>query len=189
MPKRVALDGNGNPLLDQFSSRWSADCVFRIATVKNSPKSHSLRLLASYRGTVVGFRALVRREIRGVLTPALTLIPAHIYRPAVEFIRTGPESDALIGAVRTLYGLPEESARMADITPFTGIALHINEADLETQSMKIKLHPLDYDDEVNPDDYFECFFTFDLPSRLAFWSEKDYYYRAALIKAISTTLR
>ncbi len=189
MPGRLALDGNGNPLLDQFSSGGFVACVFRVAEIKSSPERYSLRLVASHRGTLVGFRAVVRREIRGIFTAGLNLIPAHIYRPAVEFIRTGTESDAMIGALRELYGMPARSVRMADITPFTGIALYLDEADMELRALKIKLHPHDCEGDVNPNEYFECFFTVDLPARLVFWNEKDTHYRAGLIQAISTALR
>jgi hypothetical protein len=189
MPARVALDGNGNPLLDQFTSGGFVDCVFRIAEVKSSPRRHSLRLVASHRGTVVGFRAVVRRGIRGVFTGGLNLIPAHIYRPAVEFVRTGIESDLMIAALREFYGMPEEPVRMADITPFTGIALHLDEAELETRAIKIKLLARDCDGEVNLSEYFEFFFTLDLPSRLVLWSEKDTYYRAPLVQGISRKVR
>jgi hypothetical protein len=185
MPGRLALDENGNPLLDQFSLRGFVICVFRIAELERSPERYSLRLVASHRGELVGFRAVVRRNIGGIFTAGLNLIPPNLYGPAVEFMRTGPESDAMIGALRGLFGMPSREVRMADITPFTGIALSLDEPDMELRALKIKLHPLDYED-VNPNTDFECFFTVDLPSRLVFWSEKDDYYRRALVQAVST---
>jgi hypothetical protein len=186
MAKRVAMDANGNPFLDQFRASGCVYGVFRIAAIKSSAKSHSLRLAASHRGVDIGFRAIVRRRIRGVFGGDLRLIPAHIYQPAVEFIRTGAESDTMIAALRELFGMPEKPVRMADITPFAGIALHLDEGDLETQAIKIKLLARDFDGDIDRDVYHESFLTLDLPARLALWHEKDSHYRAPLIRAIST---
>lgn len=185
MANDVALDDNGNPLLDQFSAGGFVDCVFRIREIATTAQSHSLRLAASHRGIFVGFRVVVRRGIRGGLDSEMNLIQAHVYRPAVEFIRTGAESDAMITALRDLYGMPEKPVQMADITPFTGIALHQDNVDMETQPIKIKLFGRDSDEEVERDEYFESFFSLDLPSGLVFWNEKDPDYRAPLIAGIS----
>ena len=185
MVDRVAVATNGNPLLDQFRA---AGClgVFRIAAIRSSARGHSLRLVASYRGADVGFRAVVRRGIRGVFGGDLRLIKAHIYRPAVKFIRTGAESDAMIAALRELFAMPQQPVRMADITPFIGIALHFDEGDVGMETIRIKL--LAHDREVQAGDhkYHESLFTLDLPSRLALWQEKDSYYRAPLIRGISS---
>jgi hypothetical protein len=47
---------------------------------------------------------------------------------------------------------------------------------------------LAHDREVQASDhkYHESLFTLDLPSRLALWQEKDSYYRAPLIRGISS---
>jgi hypothetical protein len=130
MPDEVALDDAGNPLLDQFSADGFVDCTFRIAEIATSAQQHRLRLTASHRGALVGFRAIVTRGMRGGFDDDLNLMEAHVYRPAVQFVRTGAESDALVAALRELCGMPGANARMVDITPFTGIALHKDDVDM-----------------------------------------------------------
>lgn len=186
MADEVAVDDNGAPILDQFSADGFVDCVFRITEVVTSAKSYSLHLVASHRGTSIGFRAIVRRGIRGGIGADMKVIRDHVYRPAVEFVRTGPESDALLAALRELYGMHGSAARMAEITPFTGIALHQEDVDMENQPIKIKLFGRDSDQEIARGEYFESFFNLDLRAGLAFWNEKDLDYRAPLIQGIST---
>jgi hypothetical protein len=95
------------------------------------------------------------------------------------------ESDALVAALRELYGMPGVNARMVDITPFTGIALHKDDVDMETQPIKIKLFGRDSEEEVERDEYFESFFNLDLTSGFVFWNEKDQDYREPLVAALS----
>ena len=181
----IAIDNSGNPLLDQFSEEGFVDCTFRILQLTSTANSHDMRLMASYQGTLVGFRVLVRRGIRGGFDADMNLIPAHVYRSAVEFMRTGAESDAMVAALRKLYGMPESAARMADTASFTGIALHHDDVDMETQPIKIKLFGRDSDDEIERGLYFESFFNLDLPSGFVFWNEKDPDYRVPLIEGIT----
>jgi hypothetical protein len=77
------------------------------------------------------------------------------------------------------------AVRMADITPLTGIALHQDDVDMETQAIRIKLFGCDSDEEVERDEYFESFFNLDLQSGLVFWNEKDPDYRSPLIRGLS----
>jgi hypothetical protein len=141
--------------------------------------------MASHRGVLVGFRVVVRRGIRGGFDADMNIIPAHVYQSAVEFMRTGTESDAMLAVLRELYEMPQSAARMADITSFTGIALHHDDVDMETQPIKIKLFGRDSDDEIERGLYFESFFNLDLPSGFVFWNEKDPDYRVPLIEGIS----
>ncbi len=181
----IEVDELGRPVLDQFSEEGFVDCTFRIAEISSDPERHSLRLIASHAGVAVGLTAVVRRGIRGGFDSDMELIEDHVYRPAVEFFRSGPESDGLLSALAVMYGAPAQSLRMVDAISFTGIALHQDDVDMESQPIKIKLFGCDSDDEVERDEYFESFFNLDLPSGLVFWNEKDSDYRTPLIRALS----
>ena len=182
---QIVLDESGRPLLDQFSEDGFVDCTFRIAEISSDAEQHRLRLVASHNGAPVGLSAIVRRGIRGGFDPDMELIPEHVYRPAVVFMRSGPESDALLSALAALYGEPARRLRMVDAISFTGIALHQDDVDMETQPIKIKLFGRDSDEEVERDEYFESFFNLDLASGFVFWNEKDPDYRAPLIRGLS----
>lgn len=181
----IALDGAGLPILDQFSEEGFVDCTFRIAEISSDANVYRLYLLASYQGERVGFYAVVRRGIRNGFDDDMELIGEHVYRPAVELLRSGPESDRLINVLAKLYGMPAEDRRMVEAISFTGIALHQDEVDMETQPIKIKLFGCDSDEQVERDEYFESFFNLDLRARFVFWNEKDPDYREPLVRGLA----
>jgi len=74
---------------------------------------------------------------------------------------------------------------MVDAISFTGIALHQDGVDMETEPIKIKLFGRDSDEEIERDEYFESFFNLDLASGFVFWNEKDPDYRTPLIRGLS----
>jgi hypothetical protein len=100
-------------------------------------------------------------------------------------VRSGPESGALITALAGLYGMTDHSLRMAELTPFTGIVLHQDDVDMETDPIKIKLFGRDSDEEIERDEYFESYFNLNLKAGLVFWNEKDPDYRTPLIRGLS----
>ena len=181
----IALDQFGRPLLDQFSEEGFVDCTFRITELSSDAEHHRLRLVASHDDVAVGLSVVVRRGIRGGFGPDMELINEHVYRPAVAFLRSGPESDELISVLARLYGEPARRLRMVDAISFTGIALHQDDVDMETQPIRIKLFGRDSDEEIERDEYFESFFHLDLASGFVFWTEKDPDYREPLIRGLS----
>jgi hypothetical protein len=181
----IEVDELGRPVLDQFSEEGFVDCTFRIADISSDPEHHRLRLVASHQGVAVGLSVVVRRGIRGGFNPEMELISEHVYRPAVEFLRSGPESDELMTALATLYSVPAQNLRMVDAISFAGIALHQGDVDMENQPVKIKLFGRDSEEEIERDEYFESFFNLDLASGFVFWNEKDPDYRGPLIRGLS----
>jgi hypothetical protein len=137
--KEIECDELGRPRLEQFSEEGFVDCVFRIGEVVSDEARHRLRLVASYNSVVVGFSAVVRRGIRGGFSADMKLVPEHVYRSAVEFIRSGAESDDLVTALAGLYGQPARKLRMVDTISFTAIALHQDDVDMDTQPIRIRL--------------------------------------------------
>jgi hypothetical protein len=185
MERAIKSDELGRPLLDQFSEEGFVDCTFRIAEISSDSERHRLRLVASHNGVAVGLSVAVRRGIRGGFDADMKLIQDHVYCPAVEFRRSGPESDDLVAALAALYGRPSQDLRMVDAISFTGIALHQDDVDMETQPIRIKLFGRDSDEEVERDEYFESFFNLDLAAGFVFWNEKDPDYRVPLIRGLS----
>lgn len=183
--QRIQMDGLGRPWLDQFSEHGFVDCTFRIEDISSDAEHHRLRLTASHNGVTVGFSAVIRRGIRGGFDEEMKLIQEHVYGSAVEFLRSGPESDELVRGLATLYGQPVPKIRMVDAISFTGIALHQDDVDMETQPIKIKLFGHDSDEEVERGEYFESYFNLDLSSGFVFWNEKDLDYRVPLLRGLS----
>lgn len=182
----MKVDRHGNPVLTQFSEEGFVDCVLRIAEVSTDPKFHTLRLVASHEGVLVGFTAIVMRGIRGGFDKDMELIREHVYRPAVQILSSGPESDRFVTGLAASYGLGGQR-RMKEVTSFTGIALHQDDIDMETEAIKIKLFGHDAPDD-REEDYCESFFNLVLPEGLVYWNEKDQDYRGALIAGLSVIM-
>lgn len=182
---QLELDDRGNPILDQLSEEGFVDFTFRIVPVSSNATAHRLRLVASHEGRVVGLDAIVRRGMRGGLDADMNVIQTHVYRAAVRFVRTGEESDALLGILAELYGLPPRRRRMVDVLPMTGILLHEDEVDLEYEAVRIKLFGCDSDEQIEREQYFESFFNLDLDAGFVFWNEKDPDYRRPLVQGLS----
>jgi hypothetical protein len=180
----LLTDSEGNPLLTQNSEEGFIDCLFRITELTSTPSHHTFRMLASHDGRVVGCRSIVMRGIQGGFDGGMKLIKEHVYRPAVQLLRSGPESDALVESLAALYGMERADRRMHELVRFTGIALHQGAVDMETEAIKIKLFCRDAPDDP-PDDYSESFFNLSLPEGLVAWNEKDVEYRKPLIGALT----
>jgi hypothetical protein len=182
----IAVAENGDPLLEQLSEEGFIDCTFRILNLISSEHKHRFHLAASYDGQTVGFDVELVKGIRGAFDNEMeNLIPEHVYRESIRFLRSGPESDRLIMALAALYALSSKPRLMVDSFSFTGIALHKDDVDMEFEPITIKLFGNDAED-MPEDDYFESFFKLDLSSRLVFWNEKDPEYRDALIRGLSS---
>jgi len=185
---KITLTRNGDPILDQFSADGFVDCSFRIMDHVSGEDEHRFHLSASHGNQVVGFDVVVMKGIRGGMDNEMKLIPDHVYRGGIHFLRSGPESDRLMTVLATLYGLPTEARRMVDSFSFTGIALHTDDVDMEIAPIKIKLFGNDGKD-VPEDDYFESFFNLLMVEGFVFWNEKDPDYRRALICGLSTIVK
>jgi hypothetical protein len=179
------LSEEGLPILDQFTEGPVVDCFFEIVERVESADHFELQLRASYKGSPVGMNVWVRRGIQGVLDADKKTIAEHVYRPGVQFSRTGPESDRLISAVAELYGLPATPLRMVPTIAFTAIAVHrAGQVDMEKDPTKLKLFAHDGPQEP-PGRYFESFFELDLTNGFAYWTEKDPAFRGSLLKGLA----
>lgn len=180
----VQVDPEGRPLLTQLSEDGFVDCIFRVEDLSTSSAQHSFLMMASYGGRPVGLRVKVRRGMQASFDPQLGPLEMQVYRPAVRFERTGPESDQLLKALATEYGIECADPRIVEHFEFTGVVLHKEEADSDTSPMKIKLFGCDGEDDAE-DDYCESFFNLDLGQGFVFWNEKDPDFREPLIRGLS----
>ena len=180
----LSVDDQGLPILEQFSEDGFVDCVLRIQHLEPGPSHISFRLAASFNGFPVGFNVRVASQIKAGFNENMDLNHDHVYRDGVQFFRSGPESDRLISALATLYGLPSPEAPMVEKESFTAIALHQADIDMTSEAIKIKIFGNDQETD-NEEDYYESFFNLDLPNGLVFWNEKDQEYREPLVRALS----
>jgi len=180
----LLVDDQGLPILEQFSEEGFVDCVFQIQRMQSGQSHISFHLAASYDGSPLGFDVRVVTQIKAGFTEDMELNQDHVYRDGVQFFRSGPESDRLISALSTLYGLALSVERMVDRAPFSAIALHQGQIDMASEAIKIKLFGNDRETD-NEEDYNESFFNLDLPKGLVFWNEKDQEYREPLVRSLS----
>lgn len=138
-PVEIAGAENGDPILDQFSAEGFIDCTFRIVNQVSSEHQHRFHLTAWHDGESVGFDVVIVKGIRGAFDREMELIPDHVYRDGVRFLRSGPESDRLMTVLASLYALSAKDRRMVDSFSFVGIALHHDDVDMESEPIKIKL--------------------------------------------------
>jgi hypothetical protein len=179
----LRVDRLGNPLLDQFSEEGFVDCVFKIRDLRREKDHFAFQMLATYGGNTVGCAVRLVRFVKAGLSAEAEIVSEHVYAEGVQFLRTGEESDRLLSALATLYGLSKAPRRMREREPFTTIALHQGEIDIETQPVKLKLFGRDA--ESLPAEYNESFFNVDLVNGLIFWNEKDQEYRMPLVHSLS----
>jgi hypothetical protein len=179
----VKTDSLGNPHLTQYSEEGFIDCVFRIVEKDETPMHYRLTLRAIHQGQIVGFAALVVKGIKAGLDSDTKLIPEHVYRKGVTFVRTGTESDRLVAIIAGLYGQRNRPLRMTAEETFTAIALHQGSIGITEQPVKIKMFGRDAE-PIDNATYYESFFNVDLKSGFVFWNEKDQDYRIPLIRAL-----
>jgi hypothetical protein len=179
----VRCDEHGQPILDQFSEEGFVDLTFRIEARALVGDFHRLQLRASHDAKIVGMELQVRSGIRAGLDNDMKLIPEHVYRNGVRFVRSGPESDHLIAAIAVLYGADPEPRSMVPQETFTAIALHQGALDWDNAGVRLKLFGKD-GEPFDEDAYYESFLTVDLGRGLVLWNEKDPDYRLQLLRAL-----
>lgn len=176
----------GLPILDQFSGDRLVDCFFEIVERLDGDEHVELQLRASHAGSTVGMKVWVRRGIQGVLDESKKAIADHVYRQGVRFSRSGPESDRLIVAVASLFGLPPPPRQMVDTVTFSAIALHrAGHVDMEKEPIKLELFGPEGTAEAPAALYSESFLELDLANGFAYWTEKDQAHRAALLARLT----
>ena len=180
----LRLGSGGLPVLDQFSEEGFVDSVFKIVNLRRVRGHYRFHLGASFGSAEVGLDCRVLRGIEPGFDAEMGLSESHVYRDAIEFSRSGPESDRFVRSMVKRYGSRKRSAKMVASVSFTGIALHQGELDVEREPVKIKLFGFDWPED-EPAKYNESFFNLDLSNRLVFWNEKDQEYRAALLSALT----
>jgi hypothetical protein len=181
----VLKDSHGRPVLDHFSEEGFVDCVFRIVSSEETQAHYKLRLEASFKGESVGLEVDLVKGIKSGLDADVNLVQERVYRGGVVFRSMGGESDRLLQALATLYGIEPFDGRMRVSEPFTAIALHQGEIDMRSQPIKIKIFGRDADDPVNENLYNESFFNLDMSGGYVYWNEKDQDYRRPLVQALS----
>jgi hypothetical protein len=181
---QIQIDGQGLPVLQQFTEDGFIDCVFKIQNLRVEHDHFLFHMASSFNNEAVGVDVRVVRGIKAGFDKQMELIKDHVYRGGVEFSRSGIESDKLLSALALLYESGMNVNRMTDVETFTAIALHQGEIDVELQPIKLKLFGNDgqSDDE---DDYYESFFNLDLENGLVFWNEKDSDYRQPLVRSLA----
>lgn len=180
----VRVDGEGNPILDQFSEEGFVDLIFRITELVHDGRHYRFHATASHRGTIVGMDAVVVCDIQGGFDSNMELVKENVYRQGVRLLRSGTESDRLVQAISELYSSPEPSATMVREEVFTAIALHQGELVMEEQPIKLKIFGRD-SEAFDEDAYYESFFNLDLVNGFVFWNEKDPDYRTPLLRALA----
>lgn len=181
----IVADSNGHPILEQFCEEGFVDCVFKIATIKETSNSYQFHIIASHESSVVGMDVEIIKDIQGGFDEDMQLVKEHVYRKGVIFRRSGEESDRLISTLAKLYGFKGKDFVMIDEEKHTGIALHQGALDMSKELTKIKIFGRDSEMNMEEDRYYESFFNLDIKNGFVYWNEKDPDYREPLIQALS----
>jgi hypothetical protein len=145
---------------------------------------YRFHLAASHKNRIIGMDVVLVKGIRGGFDASMTLVNDHVYRRGVRFLRSGPESDWLISAIRELYGLKAVVTRMVDEETFAAIALHQGTLSWDSEPVHLKIFGKD-GEPLDEDAYYESFFNVDLANGVVCWNEKDPDYRQPLLRALS----
>ena len=180
----VQTDGNGNPILQQFSEDGFVDMTFRLANLVDDGQYYRFHVAAAYNNLTVGMNVVLVKGIQGGFTANMDVVKEHVYRQGVRFLRSGPESDRLIAAVAELYGSNLSRSRMVEEETFTAFALHQGSMNMACEPAKLKIFGRD-GEPFDENAYYESFFNVDIPDKLVFWNEKDPDYRNPLLRALA----
>lgn len=184
--RKIDCDKGGNPVLEQFSEEGFVDCVLRITDLQESADYFNFHLSATSAGNLLGFDVAVRKDIKPGLDADIKVIRENVVHQGVQFLRSGPESDALLARLAHLYGTDLANPKMAAKETFTALALHKDPFEIRAEPVKIKVFGRDADPFIQ-ENYYESFFNLDLAQGFVFWNEKDQEYRAALIRGLSAS--
>lgn len=155
-----------------------ADLVFRI-TESRQDRHDRWRLTA--RGTHQGRRVGLAVELEPEWTEGSLAEDLVAYRGVVRYRSIGSESDALVAALKQLYGVDAEAAGMVDMTTFAAITLEGDPARLDSKPLKIKL----FFEKEEENHYAEVYTNIDLPQKKLEIREKDESYREPLLRALA----
>lgn len=185
----MKVNAKGHPTLDQFSEDGFVDCVLKISDLMERENTYYFHLNATYEEKDLGFDVEIIKNIKNGFDADWGLIGDHVYKKGVRFIRSGPESDLLVGVLASLYGLEEKPQNMISQETYTCIALHQEIINMEKECIKIKLFGRDSgNDDQLENNYNESFFNLDLANGFVYWNEKDPDYRSPLIRGLTVSL-
>ena len=142
------------------------DLAFAVSQDKRSADGlREITALATHQGRPVGFLAVLPSASTGVVT-----------------IRSvGPQSDALVQALDTLYGSQVKPTTMVLAVRFAAITLGGDPTRLEAGEVAIKL----FFESEDEDRYAELYLNIDLPRGRVELREKDEEYRAPVVRALA----
>ena len=87
----IRTDGEGHPLLDQFSEAGFVDCVFRIDDLVETATHYTFHAVGAYNGQTVGMNVAIVKGIQAAFVPGMKLASDRVYRKGVVFSRSGPD--------------------------------------------------------------------------------------------------
>jgi hypothetical protein len=180
----LKLGTNGFPLIDQHSEEGFVDLTFLITMLADDGNCYRFHLAASHNNSELGIDVILLKGIKSGFDGNMELIKDHVYRLGVRFLKSGTESDRLIGAIGQFYGAENVPQKMVAEESFTAIALHQGELDFANDCVKLKLFGRD-GEPFDEGAYYESFFNVDFANSMVYWNEKDPGYRQALLAALS----
>jgi hypothetical protein len=155
-----------------------ADLALRITEWSRTPEgglSVTARALSGKQR--VGVRIVISPDWK----PATLGDTIRVFWGTVSYLSVGEESDRLVDAIATAYGVAERPRGMVRSASFRAVALEGNPLNGAAESLRMKL----LRESEAKDEYAEFYTNIDVPGRLAAIREKDPAYRRPLLAAIS----
>jgi len=181
------------PEIDSESPDGYSDLVFHTKSAKfelpakekgkQGPHGRGYAARGKWKGKQVGFEVLLI-EPWEAWTPSG--MKSTMYQSYAMIHSTGNMSDEFLGALATMYQVPQSSPKMAPMTVAQVMVLQGNPSQPGDGILKMKLF---FGDEEGSADYAEIFLNVDLKKERLMLVEKDTAYRAAVIRALTTQSR
>jgi hypothetical protein len=177
--KAGPMDTKVPEIMSESEEGGFVDLVFRIEDCKPlADGSQCIKAVGLHKGQAVGFEVVLGPTWKkGKLDKD---VPFKTSSGTVSYHRIGPESDAFLQILDELYGTKLNPKAMAANTPFTGISLKGDPADLASGEVKIKL----FYESGGEDRYAELYTNINLTAYKLEVREKDEGYRKMVVQAL-----
>ena len=134
-----------------------------------------------FRGEKVGLKVAFRKDMKpGIVNAGVD--QSAFAQGGIEFVSIGEESDQLLTAMATLYGLPPQERRFAKSLAVLSLPLEEKPIDFDRRYIHLKVF---FNPKDGPDRYAELFVNLNLPEKRLELHEKDAEYRHNVVAALS----
>jgi hypothetical protein len=181
-PSRPVAFRSARPLREitaGAASEGFVDLAFSIEAVEDRSAETAITVAGLHEGRRVELRVVVAKGMKpGVTANSIDRTAFRV--DGIRLESTGPESDAFVAALATLYRL-KVSGKMRSSVDFVAFPLQGHPGRIATQHLNFKVF---HDPDNKAGEYCELYVHVDIPKSEVRIDEKDAGYREAVVKAL-----